>query len=211
MLLDVFELVRDLGPNFYAFLDAENTARSDAEVFAEAMVDVARNADEEWTRTLIAYTFGLVNTLAKPCEMLHLVVRQVLGTQDMAVVQAHRELQAVDVGKLCLERIAKREGNLHCAFDGRGKVVLARIDNQEGVGREAVDKSPVLLGYGRYYFMVHGVYLSYLSSAMFFKQIIPVLDLKVDDRGLHVNAGTVEVEFGGAVDVTGLNILELGF
>ena len=49
VLLDVFVLVGDLGPNIHALLDAEDAAVGDTEVFAKAMVDGSRNAYVERT------------------------------------------------------------------------------------------------------------------------------------------------------------------
>ena len=74
VLLDIFVLVGDLGPDFDLLLDAEDAAFGDAEAFIEAVVDGAGDADVERAGAFLANAHGLINARTKPRDMVEIVV-----------------------------------------------------------------------------------------------------------------------------------------
>ena len=74
VLLDIFILVRYLGPDVYAFLDAEDAFRCGTKVLAEVMVDAARYAYIERARAFLTDAHGLVDAGAEPSEVLCAIV-----------------------------------------------------------------------------------------------------------------------------------------
>lgn len=66
MLLDVLILVSNLGPHFHIFLDTQDAALGNAEVFTEAMVYGTRYANIKRSGTLLGNTYSLVNAATKP-------------------------------------------------------------------------------------------------------------------------------------------------
>jgi len=106
VLLDVFVLIGDLGPDFDLFLDAEDATFGDAEGLVKVVVDGAGDADIEWAGAFLANAHGLVNAGTKPRDVIEAVVRQVLGTHDVAVIQTHGKLKSRDAGELMLKGLA---------------------------------------------------------------------------------------------------------
>jgi len=74
VLLDVFVLVGDLGPDFDLFLDTEYAAFGDAETLVEIVVDGARDADVERTGTFLADAHGFIDAGTKPGDVVEAVV-----------------------------------------------------------------------------------------------------------------------------------------
>ena len=163
----------------------------------------AGNANEERSDRFLADGLGFVDSGSEPCNVLVFVIADGFGAKDVAIVDAHGEIDVAMLLEGLPELVAEEVGDFEGGADNVGNVVFfLGIDQQEAAGGVAVKNAIRLFAHFHEGMVIH---LVNPCGEAFpgFQQDLQVLDFEIDDRGVHDNGTAVVVHRVDEIEIAG--------
>lgn len=203
MMFHILEFVTHTSPKLHLFLEADDAFGSHFHVLVEVVEHTAGDPDEEGTVALLADGLRLVDGGSKPYGLVIDRSIEDPGSQNVAFVDAHGEVDVPHAFDGLAQAYADEFGGFDGDIDDVGDLVdFLGIDEQEAFGGVAVEIAPGFLAHG-----AEDVIINLVEpcgeSFTGLEQKGDVLDMEIQHGGFHDDAAAVVVQTGDCFEVAG--------